>query len=338
MREKAATLKDIAKKLDVSVTTISKALKNHPDISKERREQILAAVDELNYVPNAMASNLRMRSTRFVGLIVSNNANPYFAEVVSGIEKVLSKEGYFTLMFNNGEDAERELKFVNELRSINVAGVIITPACGNSESVEVLRASKIPFVLLNRYINKDRDNYVVANDYMSGYQGTKRLIERGPRPVYYFNLNTSISAARERLAGYHDALNEAGIDVRKEWIIDNIQSPEVAYNAITDLYKKQGREFSVLCYSDYVALGALKALNELGISVPDEVAVLGIDGISVSKYLTNPLTTMYVDKFKLGAESANLLLALIENNHEGNQKLPEKHIVIDSKLIIGKTS
>lgn len=338
MREKVTTLKDIAKKMNVSVTTISKAINNHPDISRERREQILAMADEMNYIPNAMASNLRMRSTRFIGLIVSNNANPYFAEVVSGIEKVLSQEGYFTLMFNNGEDAERELKFVNELRSINVAGVIITPASGNAESAEVLRASKIPFVLINRYISKERDNYVVANDYMSGYQGAKRLIERGRRPIYYLNLNRNISAARERLAGYGDALCEAGIEMEPDWIIDNIGSPDAAYNVTTDLYKKQGREFSVLCYSDYMALGVLKALEDLGLSVPKEVAVLGIDGISVSKYLTNPLTSMFVDKFKLGAESARLLLALIKNRNEGEQEQAEKHIVLDSKLVIGKTS
>ena len=158
------TLKDIAEKLQVSVTTISKAINNHPDISRGRRKQISELIEKMGYVPNTMARTLRSKKSKFVGLIISDNSNPYYARVVKGVEETLSLQGYHTIIFSNDEDPEKEIRFISELRSIKVAGIIITPALGNTETVDMLKKFNIPYVLAHRYLNKENDNYIIADD------------------------------------------------------------------------------------------------------------------------------------------------------------------------------
>jgi LacI family transcriptional regulator len=332
--EKCPTLKDIAKELGVSTTTVYKALKDHPDISKERKEEILEKVKQMNYIPNTAASNLRSKTTRFVGLIVSNNANPYFAKVIRGIEEVLSKEGYFTLIFNNEENKEKELNFINELRGLNVAGVIITPALGDSEGIDLLKASRIPYVLINRYIDQNKDNYVIADDYLAGYNGTMRLISKWHKPVFYLGFTNQVSSEKDRRQGYLDALKDSGIEFKKEWIIPNNEDAQSGYKSTYDIYNNHTKSFSVICYNDYIAIGAIKALQELKIDIPNEAAVLGIDGIEFSEYLYKSLTTMSIDKKEIGVQSAKLLLKILNND----DNIEKEQVIIEPKLIVRETS
>lgn len=325
-----ATLKDIAEKLHLSITTISKALNGHPDIPEARRNEILDLVEKMNYVPNTMAKSLRNKKTKFIGLVVSDNSNPYYARVIKGVEEFLFGQGYQTLIFNNNEDVKKELFFIKELRSINVAGVILTPALGNQDSVEILKKFKIPYVLANRYLDRNRDNYVIVNDFQAGYIGTKHLLGKRFKKVLFINGNEHISAARERFEGYLSAMNEAGVTVGSDWVYNNGITQENGYKIAKTILKKHSRPFSLMCFSDYVAIGAMKAIFETGTKIPQEVAVMGIDDIDLFSFIHPGLTTVYVPKKELGLRSAELLIGLIKEP----EKVKGRKIILEPKLVI----
>lgn len=329
--EKPVTLKDIADRLNVSITTVSKALNSHPDISKERRKEILDLVEKLNYVPNTMAKNLRSRKTKFISLIVSDNANPYYARVIRGVEEILSARGYHTLIFNNNEDPEKELQLIKELRSINVAGVIITPALGNNESVKLLKKFKIPYVLAHRYIDKRKDNYVIADDTEAGYIATRYLLENRHEKVLFINGNPKVSSARDRYLGYMKALEEKRIEFNKNYVYDNGIRQEDGYKIAREIVRTQDTPFSLLCFSDYVATGAMKALNEFGINMPTQVALMGIDDIDMFSYMHPGLSTVHIPKRDLGMKSAELLLNMIDDD---SASVSERQIILSSRLVI----
>jgi len=338
--QRRVTLKDIAKELNVSVTTISKAINNHPDISASRRKQIMSLLAERNYIPNYSAKNLRCAKTRFISLIVSDNANPYFAKVIKGVEHVLSNNGYHTLIVNNNEDPEKELTLVREMLSINVAGVLICPANGSRKGVELLRENEIPHVLITRYIDKGHDNYVVADDEKAGYIGTKHLIETHGEHVVFFNHYPGISTTHDRLQGYRRALEEAGIPFREEYVLHKIRSQEDGFHAAEQMLKAMGdKRFSILCYSDFAATGAMLCVQESGRKIPEDVSILGIDGVEMFSYFYPGLSSVHLPKFDLGVKSAELLVDLIKRasqREEEEEDLPEEpefvQIVLEPSL------
>ena len=260
--KKSTTLKDIAKELGVSITTISKAINNHPDISDSRRKQILSLVEKMQYVPNSMAQSLRNRKSKFIGLIISDNTNPYYSKLIQGVEKEISSRNFHTIIFNNNEDVDKELGFIGELRSINVAGIIITPALNNEKSVAILRKYNIPFVLANRYINREEDSYVIVDDIKAAYLATDYLLKNRFKNLIYINGHEKITSAKDRKQGYINALQDNKINILIENIYDGIINQAGGYQITKDILKRHKLPFSILCYSDYVASGVIKCLYE----------------------------------------------------------------------------
>lgn len=333
--KKAATLKDIATKLNMSVTTISKALNNHPDISEKRKLEICNLAKEMHYIPNAMASNLRKQRTKFVGLIVGDNTNPYFARMIKGVEERLTTEGYHTLIFNSNEKPEKEIELLMELRSLNVAGVILTPAAGNKESSRLLKRFEIPYVLANRYIDKHTDNYVIVNDEKASYIATDYLLKYNNDKIFFLNFMEGVSTAVDRRLGYESALMKRGITPDPDWIIHDCINQDDGYIAMKDILSKHKLPFSVLCYSDYIAIGAIKALNENGVKMPDEVAIMGIDDIDIVSFVRPGLTTVHIPKSELGQKSAEMLLNIINDDEDA---VSERQIILQPSLVIRETA
>ena len=335
------TLKDIAEKLQVSVTTISKAINNHPDISRGRRKQISELIEKMGYVPNTMARTLRSKKSKFVGLIISDNSNPYYARVVKGVEETLSLQGYHTIIFSNDEDPEKEIRFISELRSIKVAGIIITPALGNTETVDMLKKFNIPYVLAHRYLNKENDNYIIADDIQAGYIATKYLLSKRHDRVLFINGDPHISAARDRYEGFKLAIEESNIEFNEKLTYRSGIMQEDGYYTMKDIIKDFIPPYSVLCFSDYVATGAMKALSEYGISMPEKVAIMGIDDIEMFSYMHPGLTTVHIPKKELGIKSAELLIEIMkakDNSYDNNEIIEEQHIILAPKLIIRESA
>lgn len=327
--KKATTLKDIAKKLGVSVTTISKAINKHPDISDKRRKQVLETIKQMKYVPNTIAVNLRKNITRFIGLIISDNTNPYFAKLVKGAEEEITSNGYHTIIFNSNENPDKEVAIINELLSIKVAGVIITPAMGSDKGVRILKNFNIPYILANRYINKNKDNYVVAGDVKASFIATNYLAKNRFKKIIYINAFEEFSSARDRRLGYINALKKNNLHVSNNQIYSNIINQSGGYKVTKDILLQHKSQFSILCYSDYIASGVIGYLNEEGIKIPGEVAVMGIDNVELFAFSNPRLSTVSLPKTTIGRESAKILLNLIKN-----PKNPESRLVIEPKLKI----
>lgn len=327
----APTLKDIAKIANVSITTVSKALADHPDISEATKARIKKICAEVQYVPNAIASNLRKNRTKFIGVVISDTANPYFANFLKKVEEDLSKNNYYTIIFNTNEDEDREIKYIKELRSMNVAGFIITPTC--YESVKLLREYGTPFVLASRYTSKDEDNYVVPDDEQAGFLATKRILQDGTHgPVFFLGPKLSISSFQDRLNGYFRALSEYNIEINMGNVHMNAYNNEDGYTITKSIINKMEPPYSFVCESDFVAIGVLKALYENGIAVPEQAKVTGIDNIDVFTFAQPTLTTVDTQKEKIGSVCVEILLDIIRNKKKG-EKPEDKRVVFPVELV-----
>ncbi len=327
------TLRDLASELGVSIATISKALKNHPDISESRRRQVLELVQKKQYIPNQAAKSLRSNITRFIGLIITDNSNPYFSQLIRGVEEENANSGFHTLIFNNDERVDKELEIIKECRSINVAGVVLTPALGNSEGVELLGHYGIPYVLSNRCLARDRDSYVIADDIKAGYLATDHLIKKRHMKVLFINYFPQPSSARERERGYREAMEENGLEINPGFVYRNAVNQEDGYNITREILTTHQPPLSILCFSDYIATGALKALLERNIDVPREVAVMGIDDIDLFSFSKPALSTVSIPKSTIGKRSASLLAHLIEKADGIDQR-----IIYDPSLVIRESA
>ena len=329
------TLKDIAKIAKVSITTVSKALADHPDISNKTKANIIRICDEVNYVPNSIASNLRKNRSNLVGVIISDNANPYYASFLKAVEAELSKYKYFTVVFSTNGDEEKELAFLNELRSMQVAGVIITPT--SKKSVDFLRSRHIPFVIAHRYVDINKDNYVIADDEQAGYLATKAILENNTsKEIIFLGNRISFSSVRDRLDGYFRALKEAGIEKNENNVYYDLLTNEDGYVAALGIIKKYKRPYSIVCYSDYIAFGVLKALYEENVEVPREARVVGIDNTSLFTFAHPMLTTVDIPKDKIGIISVSILREVIEAQETGEEP-KEKRIILPTALVKNNT-
>jgi len=331
--QKRVTLKDIAEELGVSITTVSKAIHHNSDISPARRQQILDLLKEREYVPNYTAQNLRGAKTKFISVVVSDNANPYYASVIRGAEAVLSRQGYHLLVINSNEDPETELEALKEMLALNVAGVLITPALGSASGVEFLRRNGVPYVLLNRYLEKGRDNYVIADDELAAYIGAQYLLKQYGNRVALVNYNMSITTAVDRRKGYERALTDFGMEVCEDLILDNAMDQQDGYEACRKLVEHmKGEPFSILFYCDYVASGALMYAGESGLKLCKDLAIMGIDGASLFSYFYPGLTSVHLPQFELGMRGAEILMDILEKGEKSD--VEGTRVVFEPKLII----
>ncbi len=328
------TLKDIASMIGVSVTTVSKSLRNHPDISLKKKEQILEAARKLNYIPNATARHLRKQKTNIICVMISDNTNPYYASFLKSVEEVASAHDFFTIMSNSNEIPSSEISFIANLRSLNAAGVIITPALDGKESIKLLRSSGVPFVIANRYVTRNKDNYVVADDEEAGYMATNYVLNiRGNSDVLFLGPSRQVSSAQDRVEGYERAMRERSMRIDSENIISGVFTQEQAYSAAKVVIYKHRPPYSIVCYSDYIASGVCKALSESGVLVPKEVGIVGIDNIGLFSFIHPSLTTVEIPKEEIGRRSAELLFRLIEKG-ENEESIADEQIVLKPTLIV----
>ena len=334
---KKTTLKDIAARAGVNVMTVSRALHGSPLVANETRETILALAKEMNYVPNMSAKFLRGSKTNIVGLIVEDNTNPYCAHIIQQVQKLMRAADYHVLTFNNFENVDDEIEIVRTLCSYNVAGVLLTPARGNSESADILRRSDVPYVLTSRYAAEGEDNYVIIDNVQTGYLAARHMLERRRRKTFFFNQYKGISSVDNRTKGYLQAVREAGLEPGADWIRYNCATRQDGYEAMRDLLKQEAAPFSVLCYNDYVAEGVLSSIYATDLKIPDDIAVMGIDNIESFLIGRQKLTTVDVQSNEVAARSAALLLDLIKAREEG-RSLPDRQIVLEPRIVEGGTT
>lgn len=312
------TIKDIAAKAKVSINTVSRALNDKDDVRKETRDRILAIADELGYVPNLLAKGLLGRRSLTIGVIVTDNANPFYAQILKGMEDYAREAGYSIVFCNSDEDPDRELSAIQTLRARRVDGILITPASTSGPFLAALTASDLPFVLLNRSASDGTVDCVKCDNIEGGRLAVARLLELGRRRLYFLGGLRRISSAAERAEGCRKAVAEAGLPPSTAVVVESGLHMEDGYHTMNRILRSGAQPDGVFAYSDIVAIGAMRAIREFGLRVPQDIAIVGYDDIEMASYLEVPLTTVRQKRYELGWKSAEILIQRIEGDEENH--------------------
>jgi LacI family transcriptional regulator len=327
-RKKFATIKDVAEVSGFSINTVSRALSGRGYVKKETKEKILRVAAELGYTRDCTASALRTRKTHLIGVVVVDNTNPFYAEVIKGIELEARNYGYTILLVNTDRNYENEEKAVNTLVQRRVDGLIITAVQTKIDDILRLAQQGIPNVVIGARFENLPTNYVCSDDERGGYIAMKYLLDTGHKNVLFLNAQKYKYAARVREQGMRKALNEyeQTLENKVEFeVIYSNEGFENAYETFQMFLRKMKKEFkydAVICYNDIFAYAVIKLLKENGFKIPDELSIVGFDDISFSSIIEPPLTTVATDKIRLGREAFKSLIKNIETGSISQIILP----------------
>jgi len=328
------TMKDIAKSLGVSITTVSKVVNGHNDISEKTRKEVMDKIAEMGYVPNMLAMNLRRSRANMVALVLSDLSKPYYGKVIEGYERVLEAAGYQSITFSSMENRDREDRFIRRIASMNMAGVIIDPAQNSDPEQKALKNAGIPYVFSNRFPEADSGYYVAADNDLAGCLATKHLLEKKPgAAVFCVNGPNHISPTVARFQGYKKALEEAKMPLRMECVFENCFGLDEAYAIGRRIARLAKPPFSVFCATDQFAVGIVRALHDSGLRVPEDVGVIGVDDIDMAQYMIPSLTSVSLPKSRIGEASAAMLINLIEG-----REVEKPRILLKPELIVREST
>lgn len=329
------TMEDIAERADVSINTVSRALNDKPDINDQTKDEILQIADELNYQPNRFAQGLRSSKTSTLGVIVADIMNPFFSALLKGVEKAAREEGYSIIVQDTDEKYENEQSAIQTTLSEQVDGLLITPVQTNQGTIIDIKQSELPFVLLGRHFEDLDTHYVVTDDVQGAKNATEHLIERGHERIAIVNGPGHISSSRERLRGYRRAMNEHDLPTTEQLVLEGNVTMADGYETGKELISASPRPTAVLCYSDFVAMGVIKAAREKGLKISEDLAVVGYDDVLFASCLEVPLTTVRIPKEKLGKQAFHALEAVIDGKGGNKDLIQEK---LDTELVVRQSS
>lgn len=334
--EELATIKDVAKKAGLSVSTVSRYLNHHPYISEDKRKRIQAAMAELDYTPSSVATQLRSKKGTMVGILVSRIANPFFSHLVDSIEKNARHHGYNVLVMQTYDDKQAETNMLEMLKQQVISGLIMCSIEGDAKVIEAYQEYG-PIVLCNEQIPDAKLPQVFTNQEAASYQATEYLINQGYKKIAYCTGGTLTRGGHgnSRTEGFERALNRHNLSMKIDWIFKQIHSIEDGRQVAEKMLSLPAelRPDAVFTSSDEVASGILETYLSQGKQVPEDLAILGFDNQPFTGILAVPLTTIAQPIEALGRESTNLLIAKMEGN---SYQLDQTELVLE--LIIRKSA
>lgn len=332
MRRKRITYKDVAEHAGVSVATVSYVLNNGPrPVSETTRLRVEAAITELGYYPNEVARSLRLQQSSTIGLIIPNATNPVYAEIAGELERICSEAGFVVLFCNSDRQPDREEKFVQLLRAKGVDGVVLLPHQQPERLLEPLRLAHIPTVVLEHDL--PNTHCVAIAEQEGGRIGTEHLIELGHRRISLIRRSPTSALSTERYIGYCNALAAANIPYDPALVIEAMAGHAAGTKAMERLLALPAPPTAVFTHNDVLATGAMHAIHRAGLSIPEDISIVGYDDITSAAYLYPPLTTVRHPKAEVGERAAKTLLTLIQGKDESIPKtvtLPVELVVRQS--------
>lgn len=327
------SIKDIAKAADTTHSTVSRALRDSPLIGDETRERIQRLAREMGYTPNAVAQSLQTNRTNAIGLVVTSIGDPFFADVVKGVEEVAKPVGFSVFLNASHNDPDQEIQVIETFHRRRVDGILVASSRIGSNHLGRLARIEVPVVLINSEADEDFDflHSVTVDDQTGARQAVRHLIELGHRRIGYLGVRNRPLSNERRQQGYLEALEEAGIEPRDEWI--EIASPSgtgrdkdvTAAEALTPSLLNAGVT-AIFCFNDMTATGVLLACKHQEVSVPDACSVVGFDDIDLARYVTPSLTTVHQLKREMGSIAMQMLHDLIEGKEVQNRVLPPRFV------------
>lgn len=326
---KKATMQDIANKAGVSKATVSMVLnRKDNNISETTRKKVFKIAKELNYIPNSIARSLSTKKSGTIGIMVPDITNPFFSEIARAIEDAANYYEYNVIFCNSDNEIKKEEKYIELLISKLVDGVIFISGGKSNKSVEILKSNGVPFVLVDRYIERYEDFYGVYCLNKEGIvEGIDYLYKKNKRKIIFVTGASELGIAKLRLNGYKEAMKKYGI-FKEDLIFEGDFNLEGGIRATEEIVNKV-KEFDAIFYSnDVMAFGGMKVLSRKGYRIPEDVSVIGFDNIQISQIVEPELTTIGQPIYKMGKEACRLLIDVINDN-----EIKEKIIKFKPELI-----
>lgn len=330
-QSRRVTHRDVAERAGVSVATVSYVLNGGPrPVSPETRARVQAVIDELEYYPNELARGLRLGQSRAVGLLVPTVTNAFYAEVAQVFETYCHAQGFLVMLCNSEGEAEREAKYVQALRAGRVDGLVLIPSSEPTVLLRPILQAKIPVVLLEHDV--PGVPCIAIEEFRGGQVGTEHLLTLGHRRIALLRQTPTSALSSERVNGYREALTRAGLPYDPALVVECDATQAEGYRAMSELLALQGPPTAVFAHNDLLALGACRAVQHAGLSVPGDISVVGYDDISSAAYLHPPLTTVRFPKAELGRLAGELILKSLrgEAPPAGTVTLPVELVVRES--------
>lgn len=325
------TIQEVAKKAGVSTATVSRVLNNRETVKEKTRIRVEQAIQELKYEPSALGRNLRNSESRLLLVLIPSISNPFYTEIINGIEDTAISKGYNILLCETDSNPKREAIYFNMVRNRLADGIILMDPTVNRKNLYDL-ASRHPIVQCSEFDEQGEISYVTIDNELAAYQAVKHLIKLGNRKVALINTDEKYLYARERRRGYEKALQEFDLPIESKWMRETGHLGfEGGQQAMRSLLNEADKPNAVFSVSDVLAIGAMKEIQLQGLKVPDDIAVIGFDKISFSN-MTNPtLTTIAQPMYKMGCISADMII----NKIRGKEV---ESLILDHELIIREST
>jgi DNA-binding LacI/PurR family transcriptional regulator len=315
MKSSQTTIKDIARALGISPSTVSRALKDHPDISPKTRKAVKELADKLHYEPNAIALSLRSRSSRTIGVVIPEIVHFFFSSVISGIEEIAYKSGFTVIICQSNEDYEKERNIIHTLMSSRVDGILVSVSktTSNFDHFLELQKSNIPIVFYDRVLNIPNSDRVIVDDFSGAYKAVEHLIRMGCRRIAHLATSQELMIGRNRKAGYVQALKDNNIEIDEE-IILRCDTDKHAQKCIPYILSLQKKVDGIFAVNDLTAMTAMSIIKRSGYTIPDEIAIVGFSNSIYSSMTDPPLSTIEQQGFEMGRRAITLLLERIQSD------------------------
>ncbi|MBM3138081.1 MAG: LacI family transcriptional regulator [Chloroflexi bacterium] len=333
------TIKDIAKAAGVSHPTVSRALNNHPAISEATRERIVKLAKEMGYQPNASARGLKTNRTHALGVIMQQIDDPFWSEVLDGVDSVLHPERYSLFIASTHNETQREDGVVQAMVQRGVDGVILFAPQFRKGLWQILNSYDLPVVMVNNEGAGECQYFIYNDDVYGARLITKHLIDLGHTRLAYLGKRQSESS-KNRLIGFRTEMQAAGLPLNERYFFHTTTgNPAGGREGAEYLLSIDPIPSAIMCYNDFVAVGVYNCLQEKGLQIPQDVSVTGFDNITIAKFLSPPLTTLHQHKFQLGEGAARMMLEVLSyRQREDRESMPSKKVSLKGVLKIRKST
>jgi LacI family transcriptional regulator len=330
-------MKDIARDLGVSVVTISKVLRNHPDVGEETRERVLARVKELDYRPNLAARSLVTGRSYLIGLVIPDLLHPFFAEIAKSLSDALRENGYYLIVSSSEEDADLEEQEINQLLARRLDTLIIASCRSTVESFFRIEKQQTPYVLIDRCLPGLPANFVGVDDEVAGALATQHLMDIGCKRIAHIS-GPETSPGTRRREGYKRALLQGGFKVIEDYIVTerkgDVEAKQHGAEAMRQLLSLKSRPDGVFCFNDPLAMGAMNYALDQGLRIPEDLAIIGCGNLHYDDSLRVSLSSIDQHSRRIGQEAARITLAIL------NSKAPRKPetVVLPPELVVRRST
>lgn len=333
--KKKITIYDIAKKLNITAATVSRALNNNPNISQATKELVLNMASKMNYEQNKLALALKSGKSNNVGVIVPRIDSNFFGSVIRGIEEELNPHGYHVIICQTNGIEAKEIANIDALLNSQVDGILISTSSNDTSSFERILRKEVPLIFFDRKKTMKNVSSVTINDFEGGYKATQHLIDSGCKKIAHLSGDTNIEIFKERFMGYQQALIDNDIDYVDEYVVRTKSSLEEGKKAIKKLLKLKNPPEAVFSASDFAALGAIQELKSKGIKIPTDFSVIGFANEPFTKFMELSISTIDQFPLEMGRMTAKVFLEQVNNT----EKIKiEKKVVLEPELIIRKST